>query len=149
MDNYPIVRLKHLQNSDCVMVGVDMYGGDLEAIPANDFHECRQKCNETNHCKRWTYQASKEGACFLKDEDAIDAEDAKNYDEFMRSDERCGNSYPLNDGAPAWCNPNGEAYCCSEWGYCGNSEGHCNCEKCVDYRNKTASTGLILITLLE
>lgn len=117
------------------MVGVDMYGGDLEAIPANDFHECRKNCNESHHCKRWTYQASKEGACFLKNE-------------FIRTDGGCGENYPLSDGSPAWCNPSGEAYCCSEWGFCGSSEAHCNCEKCIDFRNKTVSTGLLLTILI-
>ena len=51
------------------MVGVDQYGGDIEAIPANDFEECREKCNETPNCQRWTHQTSKEGACYLKYED--------------------------------------------------------------------------------
>ena len=119
------------------MVGVDMYGGDLEAIPANDFNECRQKCNEKQDCKRWTHQASKEGACFLKDE----------YAENYRTDGGCGENYPLSDGSPAWCNPSGEAYCCSEWGFCGSSEAHCNCEKCIDFRNKTVSTGFLLTIL--
>ena len=55
------------------MVGVDHYGGDIDAMPANNYEQCRKICNESPQCKRWTYQTSKEGACYLKLED----EDAK------------------------------------------------------------------------
>jgi hypothetical protein len=49
---------------------------------------------------------------------------------FWRGDGRCGgeNLNPL--GTPAECNPYSDMPCCSEWGWCGNSQGHCNCEKC-------------------
>ena len=43
-----------------------MYGGDVDAIPANDYEECRKICNEVPHCKRWTYQTPFDGACYLK-----------------------------------------------------------------------------------
>ena len=48
------------------MYGVDHYGGDTDAVTANTYEECRRICNERSHCKRWTYQTSKNGACFLK-----------------------------------------------------------------------------------
>ena len=51
---------------DCVMPGIDMYGGDVDAIPANDYEECRKICNQVPHCKRWTYQTPFDGACYLK-----------------------------------------------------------------------------------
>ena len=27
-------------------------------------------------------------------------------------------------------------YCCSKWGYCGDTSEHCKCAECVDYRKK-------------
>ena len=51
------------------MFGVDHYGGDIEAMPANNFEECRKICNKVPQCKRWTHQTTKEGACYLKYED--------------------------------------------------------------------------------
>ena len=48
------------------MYGDDHYGGDTDAVTANSFDECRDICDESSHCKRWTYQTSKNGACFLK-----------------------------------------------------------------------------------
>merc|ERR1719153_71268 len=42
-----------------------------------------------------------------------------------------------NQGAcdpDAWANEKGP--CCSSWGWCGNSDGHCSCPTCVDYRGK-------------
>ena len=49
---------------------------------------------------------------------------------FWRGDGKCGaeNLNPL--GKPAECNPYSDMPCCSEWGWCGNSTGHCNCDKC-------------------
>ena len=59
------------------MYGVDHYGGDTDAVTANSHEECRKICNENSHCKRWTYQTSKNGACFLKD--SSDGNDLKSY----------------------------------------------------------------------
>ena len=33
------------------MLGVDHYGGDIDAMPTNTYQECRQKCNENPQCK--------------------------------------------------------------------------------------------------
>lgn len=51
-----------------------------------------------------------------------------------RDDGRCGNEFPLSNGLPAKCNPDGGYHCCSEYGYCGSTEEHCNCAKCIDYQ---------------
>ena len=50
-----------------------------------------------------------------------------------RSDGKCGYLFPLADGKPSECNPNGKYPCCSNWaiGWCGDS---CSWEDCVDYR---------------
>ena len=59
-----------------------------------------------------------------------------------RKDRRCGKDYPLPDGKPAHCNPDGPlgpkqaGPCCSEYGYCGGSPIHCECAKCIDYRKR-------------
>ena len=44
--------------------------------------------------------------------------------------------YPLPDGAPAQCNPEGEKPCCSDRrkGRCSNREDLCICKDCIDYR---------------
>ena len=52
----------------------------------------------------------------------------------VRVDGKCGASFPLSDGSPAECNVASNDYCCSEWGFCGSTDLHCTCEKCVNYR---------------
>ena len=46
----------------------------------------------------------------------------------------CGRNYPLPDGTPAQCDPNGDKPCCSSSGECGNSREHCTCSGCTDYK---------------
>ena len=48
---------------------------------------------------------------------------------------RCGPGYPgLAGNAIGECDPNSDLYCCSPFGYCGNTEAHCECADCIDYR---------------
>merc|ERR1712018_1092550 len=51
---------------------------------------------------------------------------------------RCGSQNLLPDGQPGQCDPNGWGNevgpCCSNWGWCGNTAGHCDCAECTDYR---------------
>ena len=65
----------------------------------------------------------------------------------VRSDRRCGSEFPLGDGKPSQCNPNGANYCCSKWGYCGPGAEHCDCPECVDYRNEN-SPGMVYSHIL-
>jgi len=51
-----------------------------------------------------------------------------------RPDNRCGAKYPLPDGRPGQCNPNGKWPCCSPGGWCGDSYWHCECDGCNDFR---------------
>ena len=51
-----------------------------------------------------------------------------------RYDGRCGENYPLFDGTPAQCDPDGANPCCSSWGRCGNTAMQCFCQSCVDYK---------------
>ena len=50
-----------------------------------------------------------------------------------RYDKGCGSNYPLPDGTPAECNPDGENPCCYD-GSCGGQTRMCVCRECVDYR---------------
>ena len=50
-----------------------------------------------------------------------------------RHDGKCSSLYPLPDGSPAECNPDGWKRCCSDYGWCGNTDAHCYCSECVDY----------------
>lgn len=47
-----------------------------------------------------------------------------------RGDYQCGANAKNPLGTPAECNPYSDMPCCSEYGWCGNSDGHCKCEKC-------------------
>ena len=53
-----------------------------------------------------------------------------------RYDGRCGSAYPLPDGTPAQCDPDGDKPCCSRGrrGECGNTTDHCTCRQCTDYK---------------
>ena len=52
----------------------------------------------------------------------------------LRYDRLCGEIYPLPDGTPAQCDPDGEYPCCNENGQCSNYSDNCLCPKCIDYR---------------
>merc|ERR1719361_2568244 len=47
-----------------------------------------------------------------------------------RSDNRCGPNYPAANGEAAEC----PYRCCSSTGWCGESDAHCTCSGCTDYR---------------
>ena len=48
---------------------------------------------------------------------------------------RCGSVFPLPDGTPAQCDPDGDKPCCSSGGYgrCGSTTEHCSCTDCTNY----------------
>lgn len=47
-----------------------------------------------------------------------------------RGDGRCGAEAPNPLGQPSECNPYSDMPCCSEFGWCGSSTNHCNCQNC-------------------
>ena len=53
-----------------------------------------------------------------------------------RYDGRCGSDYPLPDGTPGQCDPDGDKPCCSSgwYGKCSNTAYECICTDCIDYR---------------
>lgn len=53
----------------------------------------------------------------------------------VRDDIHCGPDYPNALGGIGQCHANGISPCCSRFGWCGNSDLHCNCDDCVDYRD--------------
>ena len=64
-----------------------------------------------------------------------------NSSQKWRNDGRCGKNYPLLDGTPSECNPDGENPCCYKSEYltksiyqCGNKYHQCLCHDCIDYR---------------
>ena len=73
----------------------------------------------------------------------------------FRFDGRCGVDALLPNGTPAQCDPTGEYFCCSKYGHCGNTDEHCNCSDCIDYRNPVAKgycllyRAIYLIFLIE
>ena len=52
-----------------------------------------------------------------------------------RYDGKCGSYFPLPDGTPSECDPDGDKPCCSsDWnGECGNTAEHCSCDRCTNY----------------
>ena len=65
----------------------------------------------------------------------------------LRSDGRCGRDFPLDDYTPAACDPTSADYCCSGSGWCGHTDAHCNCDKCVNYKPTKNTTGKTLVKL--
>ena len=47
-----------------------------------------------------------------------------------RNDNQCGEKVNNPIGTKAECNPYSDSPCCSEFGWCGNTQNHCNCAKC-------------------
>ena len=64
-----------------------------------------------------------------------------------RIDGKCGPQNPLPDGRPGQCDPNANANekgpCCNPRGagWCGNSDAHCKCSGCTDFRKTTTGNG--------
>ena len=97
--------------------------GENPCCSDNEYGECG---NTTDHCscedctnftriyKEWT---------------------ESNGTQKWRYDGMCGKTYPLPDGTPAQCDPDGENPCCSDQhGICDHSSFDCLCPKCIDYR---------------
>jgi len=61
----------------------------------------------------------------------------------FRTDQKCGNRVPLlPHGGPVECDPEGSFPCCSDLGWCGATDAHCKCKKCVNYRKRPAGGSL-------
>ena len=56
--------------------------------------------------------------------------------QMWRNDGMCGSHFPLPDGTPGQCDPDGDKPCCSDSfsGHCGNTEVYCSCMDCTNYK---------------
>ena len=51
-----------------------------------------------------------------------------------RYDGKCGSNYPLPDGSPSQCDPDGDKPCCRTlYEECGNTVDYCSCSYCTNY----------------
>jgi len=66
---------------------------------------------------------------------------------------RCGPEHPLPTGEPGQCDPtaweNEVGPCCSSLGWCGNSDAHCKCSGCIDYRDNSTGPDRICADMVE
>ena len=54
----------------------------------------------------------------------------------ISKDGRCGYPNLAWDGGPvAECDSKSGDPCCSPVGFCGILDGHCKCERCIDFRS--------------
>ena len=62
----------------------------------------------------------------------------------IRADGKCGADFPWIDGSESECDPNSEnLYCCSSQNWCGNSQKHCNCNGCFNYKDLYQNSGTL------
>lgn len=48
---------------------------------------------------------------------------------------QCGRKIPKIGSVYPTCNPDDDnSFCCSNGGYCGNTDAHCKCDGCIDFR---------------
>ena len=71
---------------------------------------------------------------------SLEKEETIDENQAYRNDGRCGSEFKAPNGEVAECNPVGEYFCCSKWGFCGMTEEHCNCPECIDYRKPDAKS---------
>ena len=71
---------------------------------------------------------------------SLEKEEPIDENQAYRNDGRCGSEFKAPNGEVAECNPVGEYFCCSKWGFCGMTEEHCNCPECIDYRKPDAKS---------
>merc|ERR1719431_874166 len=92
---------------------------------------CTTKDSDTT--KNISLKLKLEDALFKDDITTNDTSEVNNK-VLHRNDDRCGSEFLLSNGLPAQCNPDGQLFCCSEYGYCGGTSEHCECEKCINYQ---------------
>ncbi|XP_035659247.1 uncharacterized protein LOC118404287 [Branchiostoma floridae] len=106
-------------------------GADFRALGANpgqcDPHGEKPCCSVGGYCG-----GSSTGHCTCHGCVDYRPSGPKKY----RDDSRCGRYFPAPGANPGQCNPKGNEPCCSASGFCGNTNAHCTCSGCVDYKPK-------------
>ncbi|XP_077985433.1 uncharacterized protein LOC144440064 [Glandiceps talaboti] len=95
-------------------------GSPTECDP-NSIHPC---CSTSSWCGNTPAHCVCNGCINYKEQ----------VSQLWRDDLRCGPSFDLDNGSPAQCDPDSDFPCCSTSGWCGNTEGHCECIGCINYK---------------
>lgn len=110
------------------------HGAPYQCNPGGDGPRKGPCCSETGFC------GNTEAHCLCDD-----CVDYGKVQEPWRSDGRCGKKFSMFTGKPYQCNPKlsgpRKGPCCSEAGYCGNTEAHCTCDNCVDHSKEGETAG--------
>ena len=99
---------------------------------STDAESCHKMCGKNKDCEWWSWEPA-QSLCMLFSNCT-----ESGHPEAEIPDGRCGPNFQLKDGTPGQCDPNANANmkgpCCSSLGYCGNSNAHCKCKGCTDFR---------------
>ncbi|UJR22030.1 hypothetical protein I4U23_025097 [Adineta vaga] len=113
-------------------------GRDVPKLDNGEYPICNPDDANAHCCSNGGYCGA--GKEFCECEECIDF---KNDPKFRfkpkqwTDDGKCGKNAPQVNGQMAICNPDSKtAYCCSSSGYCGSGAEFCDCEGCVNYKNK-------------
>ena len=92
-------------------------------------------CSNNGECVKTAEHCATNSNCYCQDYRRIYSDwNKSNGTQKWRYDRRCSRYYPLPDGTPSQCDPDGENPCCNFSNFCTNYEEGCRCNYCVDYR---------------
>ena len=65
-DKIKISGVKNDHGNDSIKFGYDYYWGDVVTETASTYNECQKRCDEITVCKRWTFDPTPNGSCYIK-----------------------------------------------------------------------------------